>query len=300
MRELTIGGRLINDEEPCYVVAELSGNHGGSFSVAQQLIREAAKAGATAVKLVKRDVATLYSQAVLDQPYENEVSFGPTYGAHRQALELSAEGYAACLLTASANQITLFATAYDEPSVEFLANLRVPAIKIHSGGLTDESLIRAAAAVERPVILSTGGGTLDDIDRAVGWLGECPHALLHCTACYPLASAEANLRVISTLRKRFPQTVIGWSSHHTGIGLSLVAYALGARILEHHFTLDRAGRGTDHSFSLEPKGLATLVDDLEKARQALGDGVKRWYVSERLPIMKMRRCLTPEGMRITR
>ena len=300
MRELVIGGRLVNDEEPCYVIAELSGNHGGSFSVAQDLIRAAAKAGATAVKLVKRDVATLYSQSVLDQPYENDVSYGATYGAHREALELSAEGYAACLLTASANQIMLFATAYDEPSVEFLAGLRLPAIKIHSGGLTDESLIRAAAALGRPVILSTGGGTPEDIGRAVGWLGDCPHAILHCTACYPLQPAEANLRVISTLRKRFPQTVIGWSSHHTGIALSLVAYALGARILEHHVTLDRAGRGTDHSFSLEPKGLATLVDDLEKARVALGDGVKRFYVSERVPIMKMRRVDTPEGMRITR
>ena len=139
---------------------------------------------------------------------------------------------------------------------------------------------------------------MDEIDRAVETLGSCPHAILHCTASYPLVPHEANLRVIGVLRQRYPETVIGFSSHSPGLMLSLVAYAFGARIIEHHVTLNRASKGTDHGFSLEPKGLQTLVEDLEKARVAIGDGVKRFYQSERAPIAKMRRVLTEEGLRI--
>ena len=300
MRELVIAGRRITDDEPAWVCAELGCNHGGSLNTAIEMIRASAKAGASAVKLQKRDNATLYASALLEQPYENEISFGATYGLHRQALEFSREQYETCQYKAHANQIAFFATAFDEPSVDFLVDLEVPAIKIHSGGLTDESLIKHVASMELPVILSTGGGTSEDIDRAFLWLGECPRAILHTTASYPLLPAEANLRMIGTLRKRYPQTVIGFSSHHTGIALSFVAYALGARIIEHHVTLDRSSKGTDHGFSLEMQGLAKLVEDLGKARDALGDGVKRFYLSERGPISKMRRVQTPEGLRITR
>lgn len=301
-RAFTIGGRLINDDEPCYVIAELSGNHGGSLDTAQELIRQAARAGATAVKLVKRDVLSLYAPSVLEQPYEHEHSFGATYGAHRLALEFDSAQYAACQVTAAANQIALIATAYDEASVDFLVGREVPAIKIHSGGVSDLPLLQYVARAGLPVLLSTGGCTLENLHAAhtVFTEAQCPLALLHCTASYPLAPAEANLRVIQMLRKLYPGTVIGWSTHHTGISLSLAAYALGARIIEHHVTLDRASKGTDHAFSLEPKGLATLVDDLGKLRLALGDGVKRSYLSERLPLMKMRRVATPDGLRILR
>ena len=294
MRELTIGTQRVADTEPCYVVAELGGNHGGSVETALPMVR-----AASAVKLQVRHNATLYAPALLNAPYENENSFGATYGAHRAALELSGASLRAIRDTALSDGITCFATAFDEASVDDLRALGPPAFKIHSGGLTDEPLIRYVAASGVPVLLSTGGGTLADIDRAVGWLGTCPHAILHCTASYPLKPEEANLRVIGTLRQRYPETVIGWSSHHPGIALSLVAYALGARIIEHHFTLNRASKGTDHGFSLEPKGLQTLCEDLEKTRLALGDGVKRYYLSERGPIAKMRRRLTHDGPQIT-
>lgn len=297
-RELWIDGRRLADDEPCYVVAELSGNHGGSLTTAETMISEAARAGASAVKLVKRDIDTLYTQDSLDAPYENEWSYGRTYGLHRHALEFNAQAYIACQAAAAASHVTLYATAFDEPSVDFLVSRQVPAIKIHSGGLTDERLLRYASQCGKPLIVSTGGATMEDIDRAVDWLGPCPHALLHCTASYPVAAREANLRVITTLRDRFPLTVIGWSSHYPGLALSLAAYTLGARILEHHFTLNRAERGTDHGFSLEPKGLATLVEDVEKLRLAFGDGVKRIYESERGPMRKMRRVLTQEGWKI--
>lgn len=298
MRELIIDGRVINDTSPCYVIAELGHNHGGDLKTAQDLIRTAAHCKADACKFQKRDNQHLYSQALLAAPYENENSYGATYGLHRAALEFDADQLQACQRTASTAGVTCFATAFDERSADVLMQLGMPAIKIASGGLTDHALLRYVAQFDTPVILSTGGGTFDDIFRAVDSLGACPHAILHCTASYPLRPIEANLNVIPALRRRYPQTVIGWSSHAPGIALSLVAYVLGARIIEHHVTLNRAWKGTDHAFSLEPKGLLTLIEDLEKTRQALGDGKKVFYESEWKPIQKMRRVSTAEGWKI--
>lgn len=253
------------------------------------LIDVAARAGCAAVKFQVRDVSKLYSPALLAQSYDNENSFGKTYGEHRQALELDAAGLRRAFAFARSHDLSAFATPFDERSADLLAGLGVPAFKIHSGGLTDGALLAAVAAYRLPMVLSTGGASLDDIKRAVETLGDCPHAILHCTASYPLKPEDANLRAILTLRNEFPDTVIGFSSHSPGIAFSLIAYAFGARIIEHHITLDRASRGTDHAFSLEPKGLSTLVDDLDKLRLALGDGVKRFLPCEVAPISKMRR-----------
>ena len=299
MSELIIGERRIADDEPCYVIAEIGNNHGGSRDVAIQMIQMAAAHGADCVKFQKRHNPTLYSPQLLAAPYANEHSYGPTYGDHRAALEFGQRDYHAIRVAAERWQVGWCATAFDEASVDFLMLAGSPAIKIASGGLTDHALLRYAASMGRPILLSTGGGTLADIHRAVDSLAGCPHAILHCTASYPLKVEEANLRVILTLRRTFPNTVIGWSSHSPGIALSLVAYALGARIIEHHVTLDRASKGTDQAFSLEPKGLGTLVDDLGKVRQALGDGVKVFYDSERGPIAKMRRVRVEQGWQIT-
>ena len=289
MRELLIDGRRISDTDPCYVIAEIGSNHGGRSEVAIKMVQEAARCGVSAVKFQKRHNETLYTAALRASPYAHEHSYGKTYGTHRDVLELGWDTYQRCFSAAHVAQIHAFGTAFDEPSVDFLAAAGVPAFKIHSGGLTDRELVTHTASYGRPVLLSTGGGDLADIDRAVSWLKDCPHALLHCTAAYPLKPAEANLRVIHTLRERYPETVIGFSSHSPGIALSLVAFALGARIVEHHFTLDRAGKGTDHAFSLEPKGLSTLVDDLAKVQAALGTGIKIVYDSEYGPLSKMRR-----------
>lgn len=298
MRELTLAGRVISDDAPCYVIAELGNNHGGDPAVAESMVREAKRYGADAAKLQTRDNERLYVRARLDAPYQNENSFGPTYGAHRAALELTPGCRAALGATGRDLGITVFSTVFDERSADACAAGGFPAVKIASGGLTDAPLLRHVAAFGLPVLVSTGGGTLDDIDCAHAILGDCPHALLHCVASYPLKPQDANLRMILTLRDRYPDTVIGYSCHSPGIAFSLIAYAFGARIIEKHFTLDRAAKGTDHAFSLEPKGLATLVEDLGKVRVALGDGVKRFLECERAPIAKMRRVETPEGWRI--
>lgn len=290
--EITIAGRRIADDEPCYVIAELGHNHGGSVDVAEHMIRVATRCGASATKLQKRHNATLYTKAMLAQPYEHEHSFGPTYGKHRAALELDAFGYLRCFAAACDAGVACFATAFDEHSADFLLALGVPAIKVHSGGLTDRSLLRHVSSCGVPILLSTGGGTATDIDQAVQLVTAKTDrlAILHCTAAYPVLDfSQLNLRCIVTLKQRYPDLVIGWSGHDSGIAMALIAYACGARIIEKHFTLNRAAKGTDHGFSLEPVGLTKLCRDLARAHVALGDGVKTIYETERSPLSKMRR-----------
>lgn len=302
MRQLTLGNRLVNDASPALVVAEIGGNHGGSVETACDMIRIAAAAGAGACKFQMRDNLTLYSEALLNQPYENEHSYGKTYGEHRQALELSDAALDTCCFTAEQSKVLCFATAFDEPSVDRIVKLGMPAIKIASGGLTDLTLLRHAASVRLPIILSTGGGTLWDVENAVTAITATHDqlAILHCTASYPVRDfAELNLSCITTLRERFPDFVIGWSGHDSGIAMSVMAYTLGARIIEKHFTLNRTNKGTDHAFSLEPAGLTKLCRDLSRAHAARGDGRKRFYPSEVAPIAKMRRRVTTDGLKIT-
>ena len=294
MRELILDGTRISDESPCYVVGEIGHNHQGKVSQAVALIEACALAGVSAVKLQKRDNDRLFTPALLEAPYEHQHSFGATYGAHRRALEFDEDQFAACRRAASAAKVTLFSTAFDQRSVDFLLAQGTPALKIASGDLTNTPLIAFAARQGVPVILSTGGGTMDDILRAVDAASKHTRdlAILHCTAAYPVVDfAELNLRVIETLRRTFPDYVIGWSGHDAGIAMSVLAYMLGARILEKHVTLNRTLKGTDHAFSLEPDGLRRLVRDLSRARMAMGDGVKRVYESEQAPLRKMRKAL---------
>jgi len=299
-RELTISTRVIGDNHAPYIIAEIGGNHGGSVQVACDMIKAAARAGADAAKFQVRG-PTLYSQALLDKPYDNENSFGKTYGEHRAMLELNLNSLRLTQIQAEQSGIQWFATAFDERSADRLFALNAPAIKLASGALTDVALQSHVAGLGIPIILSTGGGDAADIDRAVQRITRVHQrlALLHATAAYPLDAKDANLRCIGTLRERYPDLVIGYSSHSPGVVLPLIAVAFGASILESHFTLNRASKGTDHAFSLEPKGLETLVEDARKVQQSLGDGVKRWLQIERGPLSKMRRRQTPDGWRIT-
>jgi sialic acid synthase len=303
MRSIKIADRIIDDASPCYVIAEIGSNHGGSLDTALQMIRIASACGADAVKFQCRDNRTLYSDALLDQPYENENSYGKTYGEHREALELSTQALVHCRNEAVMSKVDCFSTAFDEPSVDKIVSLGMPAIKIASGGLTDKKLLRHAALSGLPIILSTGGGTMREIDIAVQLITCYTEslALLHCTAAYPVRDfSELNLKCIATLRNEYPELVVGWSGHDSGIAMSVAAYTLGARIIEKHFTLNRANKGTDHAFSLEPAGLQKLCRDLQRAHAAMGDGAKRYLPSEVGPISKMRRREQPDGsLRIT-
>ena len=277
MRNLTIDGKLISDEEPAFCIAELGHNHGGSVEVCKGMIRSAAWAKADAVKLQKRDNRSLYTQGYYDREYTSENAYGPTYGAHREALEFGAAEYRTLEAEADHNHVTFFATAFDEPSATFLAeNTASAAFKIASGDLTNTPLLRYVASYGKPMIVSTGAASQADVDRAMGtiWPINQQVGLLHCTAEYPAPAASLNLRVISTYRERYPEVVVGLSSHYSGISDAVVAYMLGARIFEKHFTLNRSAKGTDHAFSLQPAGFAKMVSYLSEARLALGDGVK--------------------------
>ena len=288
-RTLQIGDHLVGDESECFVIAEIGHNHQGNVETARQMIDAAAEAGADAVKLQKRDNRELFTQAFYDAVYNSENSYGATYGEHREALELGWDDYVELKAHSERRGVLFFATAFDHPSADFLAELDVPAYKIASGDLTNTPLLRHVSSIGKPIVASTGGALMEDVERAHEVLsdGPAPFCLLQCTAGYPPAWEELNLSVITTFRDRFPDTVIGFSSHDSGIAMALVAYTLGARVIEKHFTLNRAMKGTDQAFSLEPTGLRKMVRDLRRARVAMGDGKKTMYASEATPIQKM-------------
>jgi sialic acid synthase len=284
LRELVIDGKIINDDSDCYVIAEIGHNHQGDIQLCKAMFAAAKEAGADAVKLQKRDNRTLYTDAFFKAPYNSENAFGPTYGEHREALEFDRTQYIILQEVAATLGITFFATAFDIPSADFLAELEMPAIKIASGDLNNFPLLEHVCELDIPIILSTGGGSLEDVGAADE---ACqPDAILQCTSGYPARHEELNIGVIDTFLDAFPDAVIGFSDHSNGIAMAPIAYALGARIIEKHFTLDRTLKGTDQPFSLEPAGLRKMVRDLRRTRLALGDGVKRVYRSELVPLAK--------------
>lgn len=288
-REIEISGVRIADEARCFVIAEIGHNHQGNVDTAKKMIKAAVDAGASAVKLQKRDNRSLFTSAYYDRPYNSENSFGNTYGEHREFLEFNHDQYKELQNYSMELGTIFFATAFDFKSADFLQNLDIPAFKVASGDLKNLPLIDYLADFGKPLIISTGGGYQEDIDRVVALLEgrRTQYAILQCTAGYPPAWDELNLGVITSLRDKFSDLVVGFSSHDNGIAMSVAAYALGARIVEKHFTLNRTLKGTDHAFSLEPQGLGKLVRDLNRLHSALGDGLKRQYKSEFDPLQKM-------------
>jgi len=289
VRELVIDGRRIADDSDCFVIAEIGHNHQGSVERAQELFVLAKQCGVDAVKLQKRDNRSLFTRKLYDTPYDNENSFGATYGAHREALELDAASYAELQACARELGLVFFATAFDEASADLLEELDLPAYKIASGDLRNTPLLRHVASFGKPLVVSTGGATLEDVDRAVETVTAInPQlCLLQCTAAYPAAVEELELGVITTYRERYPELVVGLSDHQDGIAMGPVAYMLGARVIEKHFTSSHTAKGTDHAFSLMPEGMRKLVRDLRRVPLAVGDGVKRPLASEAKPLQKM-------------
>ena len=289
MRQLTLAGHRIADDTDCYVIAEIGHNHQGDLAKARQLFLRAKECGVHAVKLQKRDNRSLYTSAMYNRPYEHENSFGRTYGEHREVLEFGRSEYSHLQEYARELGLTFFATAFDIPSADLLESLDMPAYKIASGDIRNLPLLRHVARLQKPIIISTGGATLSDIDRACEAIVPINRQLciLQCTATYPTEPEEMNLRVIETLRARFPELVIGLSDHYNGIAMAVVAYMLGARVIEKHFTLNHTWKGTDHALSLEPIGMQKMIRDLHRAHVALGDGVKRVIPSEAGAVMKM-------------
>lgn len=285
---VSIAGVRIGAGEPVYVIAEIGLNHNGDIELAKRLIDVAADAGAQAVKFQKRTPAISTPEHM--KSVMRETPWGTmTYLDYRYRVEFDREQYIEIGDHATLRGLAWFASPWDEPSVDFLEDINVVAYKVASASVTDLGLLRAMAATGKPVILSTGMSTMDQIDRAVETLGTEQLVLLHATSTYPLPAHEANLRMIATLRDRFAGVPVGYSGHETGLQISLAAVALGAVAVERHITLDRAMWGSDHAASLEPQGLEHLVRDIRVIEEAMGDGVKRVFPGEQAPLAKLRR-----------
>lgn len=286
-----IGTRTIGAGHPTYVIAEIGLNHNGDVEIAKQLIDVAAEAGADAVKFQKRTPEIATPAHMRDTL--RETPWGTmTYLEYRYRVEFSREQYIEVADHALLRGLDWFASPWDVPSVHFLEDLGVVAHKVASATLTDLAVLQALRDTGKPVILSTGMSTLDQIDLAIDVLGVDRLVLMHATSTYPMEPDEANLRVIPTLRDRYPGVPVGYSGHERGLQISIAAVALGAAAVERHITLDRTMWGSDHAASLEPTGLQHLVRDIRIVEEALGDGVKRVFPGELAPMAKLRRVLT--------
>ena len=283
----------INDSSigagPVYVIAEIGINHNGDLSIANALIDVAADCGCDAVKFQKRtpDICVPeHQKAVLRETPWGEM----TYLEYRNRVEFDAADYAVIDEHCRRKGIAWTASPWDVPSVDFLCGFDVPFLKIPSAALTNDQLLGACRASGKPVILSTGMSTMEEIRHAYSLLDPDTTIVLHCTSAYPSAPEDVNLRMIETLRVQLGCPV-GYSGHETGLQITLAAVALGACVVERHITLDRAMWGSDHAASLEPGGLARLVRDIRVIETALGDGQKHITEAEAV----MRRRLRPEA-----
>ena len=288
-KEIFVEGHRISDNDPCYVIAEIGANHMGSLENAKQMFLSAKRSGVSAVKLQKRDNSSLFTKDMYDMSYVNNNSFGDTYGEHREAVEFGKDEYRELQRYAKKIGLTMFATPFDIPSADFLRDLDMPAYKTASADITNTPLLKHIASFGKPMFVSTGAATMEDVERAYNTIMPINQELciLQCTSSYPVEPDEMNLKVIQTYKDRFKDIVIGLSDHQNGIAMALVGYVLGARVIEKHFTINRSWKGTDQPFSLEESGLQKLVRDLERASIAFGDGIKRPFDSEKKTMYKL-------------
>ena len=287
-REIKFGNRLVGNGHPAYVIAEIGINHNGDLNIAKRMIDAAVHAGADAVKFQKRtpNVATPPEQ----KHQMRETPWGYiTYLEYRYKVEFNEEQYAEIDSYCRQRGIPWMVSVWDEPSVDFMEKFDTPAYKIPSASLTDFNLIRKARATGKPLILSSGMSTMEQIKMGVAIAGEENLLLMHCTSTYPCEPEELNLKVIQTLREEFPALPIGYSGHEVGLVPSAVAVAFGASMVERHLTLDRAMWGSDQAASVEPGGFERLVKYIRVTEASLGDGVKKVYDSEKSSLQKLRR-----------
>ena len=286
MTRVQIGTHTVGDGYPCYIIAEIGINHNGDIAQAKRLIGVAAAAGCNAVKFQKRTVDVVYTPEELAKPRESP--FGETNGDLKRGLEFGFEQYREIDRFAGDCELTWFASCWDEASVDFIDQFDPPCYKIASASLTDDALLSHTRSKGKPIILSTGMSTVEQIDHAVDVLGANDLVLLHACSAYPSQYPELNLRVIQTLRERYG-VPIGYSGHETGLPSSVAAAALGACVIERHITTDRSLWGSDQAASLEPNGINRLVRDIRLIETSMGDGVKRVLPSEMAVMQKLRR-----------
>jgi N-acetylneuraminate synthase len=285
-KSVKIGNKWVGEGNPVYVCAEIGINHNGSMEIAKKLIDAAIEAGCDAVKFQKRSVDVVYTAEELAKPRENP--FGPTNGDLKRGLEFGKDQYQEIDQYCKEKGIHWFASCWDEGSVDFIEHFNPPCYKIASASLTDDNLLRHHRQTEKPIILSTGLSTMEQIEHAVEVLGKKDLIILHCTSTYPSTSEQCNLQVMDVLQKKF-DVPVGYSGHEVGLAPSYAAAVLGAGFIERHITLDRAMWGSDQAASVEPQGFNRLVRDIRELEMIMGDGVKKVYAEEIPIIKKLRR-----------
>ena len=286
--KVKIGNKYIGNGEPVYVIAEIGINHNGSLDLSKKLIDAAVIAGCDAVKFQKRTPELCVPRDQWD--IERDTPWGRiTYIEYRHKVELGYHEFEEIDDYCKRKGIDWFASPWDELSFDFLESFNPVAYKIASASLTDDVLLKAIRKTGKPIILSTGMSTMEEVEEAVELLGRENLLIAQSTSAYPCRLEELNLRVIQTYKEKFPEVPIGYSGHETGLAPTLAAVVLGATFVERHITLDRAMWGTDQAASVEVQGMIKLVKDIRDIEKSLGDGKKKVYESEQSSLKKLRR-----------
>ena len=283
-----VGGRWVGEGEPVFVIAEIGINHNGSLELAKKLIDGALLSGADAVKFQKRTPEKCVPRE--QWPVERDTPWGRmTYIDYRRRMEFGEAEFAAIDRHCRERGILWFASSWDDESVDFMERFDPPCHKAASASLTDHDLLRKMRSTGRPLMLSTGMSTMQEIEKAVAAVTGGPLLLAHATSTYPCPLSDLNLRMLHTLKRQFAEYPVGYSGHETGLAPTWAAVALGATFVERHITLDRAMWGSDQAASVEIGGLMRLISNIRDIERSFGDGVKRVYAGELPQIEKLRR-----------
>jgi N-acetylneuraminate synthase len=290
MSKIKVGERFIGDGEKVYIIAEIGINHNGSVKLAKKLIKGAKAAGCDAVKFQKRTPELCVPKE--QWHVERETPWGRmTYIDYRHRIELSFDDYLEIDKYCKKKKIDWFASCWDEESVDFIEQFDPPLYKAASASLTDHNLLKKKKSTGKPLMMSTGMSTMEEIHAAVKAAGTENLLIAHSTSSYPCRPEELNLKVIRTLKHIYPEIPVGYSGHETGLVPTWAAVSLGASFIERHITIDRALWGTDQAASVEVVGFKRLVSNIRDIEKSLGDGVKKIYESEMGPRKKLRRIV---------
>ncbi len=290
-RKVKVGNRFIGDGEPVFVVAEIGINHNGSIDIAKKMIEGAKYAGCNAVKFQKRTPEICVPREQWD--VERDTPWGRMkYIEYRHKVEFDEKQFSEIVNFCKEKDIVWFASCWDEESVEFIEKFNPELYKVASATLTDDDLLKELRKLDKPIMLSTGMSTIEEIENAVEIINSDKLMVAHSTSSYPCKNEELNLNMILTLKTKYPKYPIGYSGHEVGLAPTQAAVALGASFVERHITLDRAMWGTDQAASVEIVGMQKLVSNIRDVELALGDGIKKVYESELSSLKKLRRHKT--------
>jgi len=277
-----IGSRYIGQGEPVYCIAEVGNNHNGELELAKKTILAAKEAGAEAVKFQKRNVAAVFTKEMREMAYDNPRSLAPTYGEHREKLEFTKEQFLELKKCAEDAGMVMFVTPFDLQSADFLEDIGVHAYKISSFDVTNIPLLKHVAKKGKPILLSTGMATLEEMDTAIQTILEDNKLLIvnHCVSIYPTPDDQLDLSMIQVLKDRYAPLPIGYSGHEPDFLASVVSVGLGACAVERHFTLDKTMRGSDHHMSIEPQEFKAMVDSIRRVEKSMGTPEKYIHDAE--------------------